>query len=152
MNYRIINSNRILFKLFPVIISIFLSSSVMAQPGGGGINGTGIDCGQTDGFSLGNNGFVGSDPTTATGSCGQCCYLGSDLDGDGDLDLVEGKNNQANTVWFNDGSGLFAASGQDLGDSDTRAVALGDLDGDGDLDLVEVNYEQPTRIYLNLTE
>lgn len=35
----------------------------------------------------------------------------SDLDGDGDLDLVEGIYDQANRVWWNDGTGEFTDSG-----------------------------------------
>ncbi len=46
-----------------------------------------LNCGVSSGQSLSSNGFSGDDPTTATGSCGQCCYAGSDLDGDGDQDV-----------------------------------------------------------------
>ncbi|HSJ55908.1 MAG TPA: VCBS repeat-containing protein [Anaerolineae bacterium] len=56
-----------------------------------------------------------------------------DLDGDGDLDLVDGGPNR---VYLNDGAGLFAASHPIVAGGDTRSVALGDLDGDGDLDAV----------------
>lgn len=43
------------------------------------------------------SGFSGDDPTTATGSCGQCCYAGSDLDGDGDQDV---SFSVENSKWF----------------------------------------------------
>jgi predicted nucleotidyltransferase len=72
-----------------------------------------------------------------------------DVDGDGDLDIVEGNSGQPNQVWLNDGTGTFADSGQLLGSSDTTSVALGDVDGDGDLDIVEGNSGQPSRIWLN---
>ena len=63
-----------------------------------------------------------------------------DVDGDGDLDLVEGNSNdQAKRVYFNDGAGGFTDSGQTLRPNSTQSVTLGDVDGDGDLDLVTGN-------------
>jgi hypothetical protein len=66
-----------------------------------------------------------------------------DLDGDGDLDALVGNGHTDdtgwyNTVWFNDGSGRFTDSGQQLGEDfeSTASVVLIDLDGDGDLDAV----------------
>ncbi len=77
-------------------------------------------------------------------SVGNVWALGLDLgdiDGDGDLDafVTTHVRNAAEAgipdqVWINDGTGVFADSGQRLdGDADVD-VALGDLDGDGDLD------------------
>jgi hypothetical protein len=69
-----------------------------------------------------------------------------DLNGDGTLDvflangwmLVDGQrqNITQNEVWFNDGLGNFADSGQRLGDDKSFAVMLGDLNGDDFLDAV----------------
>jgi hypothetical protein len=60
-----------------------------------------------------------------------------DVDGDGDLDALVGTGlAQANVVWLNNGSGIFADSGQRLGYAASRAVALGDVNGDGSLDAV----------------
>ncbi|WPL11491.1 FG-GAP-like repeat-containing protein [Thiorhodovibrio litoralis] len=73
-----------------------------------------------------------------------------DVDGDGDLDVVQGNNGQETQVWLNDGSGGFgAAAGATLGSYNTLSVALGDVDGDGDLDVVQGNYFQETRVWLN---
>ena len=79
-----------------------------------------------------------------------------DMDGDGDPDLLLGNGNgQANRLFTNDGTGVFAEVSAALpAHADpTRAVALGDVDGDGDLDAligntVFGNYVD-NRLYLN---
>jgi hypothetical protein len=82
-----------------------------------------------------------------------------DLDGDGDLDAFMANGTTAgvgNTVWLNDGAGVFADSGLRLGASFSMGVALGDLDADGDLDAVVANtsfleeqIESPNEVWLN---
>jgi WD40 repeat protein len=63
-----------------------------------------------------------------------------DLDGDGDLDVFMAiASGHPNQVWFNDGTGLFTDSGQQLHSTLGHGVALGDLDGDGDLDALMAN-------------
>jgi len=69
-----------------------------------------------------------------------------DLNRDGTLDIFLAKgwvyvngqprSNTPNEVWFNDGLGNFADSGQRLGNSQSSAVMLSDLNGDGFLDAV----------------
>ena len=78
-----------------------------------------------------------------------------DVDGDGDLDIVlsnydELTGGQADTVWLNDGSGVFTDSGVAIGNGNSRDIALGDIDNDGDLDYFAANYpSQPNRVFLN---
>jgi hypothetical protein len=83
-----------------------------------------------------------------------------DLDGDGHLDAFFANNrsqlgngeetdrNQANTVWFNDGQGLFRMGEQVLGEAEGTSIVLGDLDGDGDLDAI-VGNQHEDEIWLN---
>lgn len=75
-----------------------------------------------------------------------------DVDGDGDLDLVQGSVKGTDKIFYNNGNGDFSG-GIGIGGiwSMTNSVALGDMDRDGDLDLV-VGTGQTTshqRLYLN---
>ncbi|MES0491256.1 MAG: FG-GAP-like repeat-containing protein [Leptospirales bacterium] len=71
-----------------------------------------------------------------------------DVDGDGDIDRVEGNWRQPNKVYLNDGTGIFIDSGQNLGTDLTTNIFLGDLDNDGDLDLVTGNSSN-SKVYIN---
>lgn len=63
-----------------------------------------------------------------------------DLDGDGDLDVIV-TGSQHQSVWMNDGTGLFTAHSTTptFGEGGGRAISLGDMDSDGDLDAVVTN-------------
>jgi hypothetical protein len=84
------------------------------------------------------------------GTAGSNAAALADLNGNGHLDafLANGRTmdmnanyrtNTPNTVWFNDGEGLFEDSGQQLGQAESTAVALGDLNGNGFVDAVVGN-------------
>jgi hypothetical protein len=80
-------------KLSRILITIIaigmllINSNISFAGGGGGITGTNVSCGLSSSQSLTANGFSGSNATSTAGSCGQCCYQGADLDGDGDADV-----------------------------------------------------------------
>ncbi len=67
------------------------------------------------------------------------CIFG-DLDGDLDLDMIEGHRDGNSKLYINEG-GIFTdeTSGNLPPDSNTYSYDLGDLDGDGDLDVVGAN-------------
>lgn len=74
-----------------------------------------------------------------------------DLDGDGDLDaLVVNYNEEAQTVWLNDGTGAFTAhpTMPGFGAGNSRGMALGDVDGNGTLDVLVGNSGMET-VWLN---
>lgn len=88
----------------------------------------------------GSGQFVDSGQVLSNSSTGGRTLAG-DIDGDGDVDVVEGLNG---TVWINDGNAVFTAgqvlsAGTSIGES-----SMGDLDGDGDLDVFGT-----TNIFLN---
>ncbi len=59
----------------------------------------------------------------------------ADLNGDNSPDAFIARSvGRADKIWWNDGSGSFSDSGQNLGSNSSTGVALGDLDGDGDID------------------
>ena len=85
-----------------------------------------------------------------------CVALG-DIDGDGDLDILEGNTSlsHVNHLFLNDGKGYFkdASSRLPYHHDVTRSLALCDVDFDGDLDIVVGNgdymHPQVDRLYLN---
>lgn len=66
----------------------------------------------------------------------------TDVDGDGDLDLIVTASGQPNSLLLNDGSGVFTDVSEDAGlrvSRASRSLTLADVDGDGDLDLYVTN-------------
>jgi hypothetical protein len=82
-----------------------------------------------------------------------------DLDGDGDLDVfvanyLTAENQPApNTVWLNNGAGVFTLHEHPLGMERSLSVALGDLNGNGALDAFIANggaYNEPNTVWFNM--
>jgi hypothetical protein len=74
-----------------------------------------------------------------------------DLDNDGDPDLFFLSTGKGSKIYFNDGSGQFKESGQNLGDVNLagQSVELFDFDLDGDLDAYVYYFGKPNKVYLN---
>jgi PKD repeat protein len=77
-----------------------------------------------------------------------------DYDSDGDLDLVETRDENKSIVYKNNGNNTFTeASSISLSTSKHGSVKWGDYDGDGDLDILlsgyDINYVPFTKIYKN---
>lgn len=75
----------------------------------------------------------------------------SDLDGDGDLDLVtnEHKGPRLETqLWENDGTGQFTKHLIDTGRENHLGTQLYDLNGDGDLDLIGAAWDHYQNMYI----
>lgn len=116
------------------------------------------DLGNRVWFNNGTGYFVDSGQYLGNGN-NYSVALG-DLDGDNDLDAYVAnrgpdQNGGPNSVWINNGSGIFTSNGQLLGNAESLKVKLGDLDGDGDLDAYVANdgptneIGAPDKVWLN---
>ena len=80
-----------------------------------------------------------------------------DVNGDGDLDIFVSNARGCNSLYLNNGAGVFTdVTSAHLPDEDglsSTAAALGDIDGDGDLDIFIANNlipgGQQNRLYIN---
>ena len=110
-----------------------------------------------------NNGNgIFTDSGQALGNSRSVSVALGDFNGDGHLDAMAGNVDGGggvgapNTVWTNDGNGIFTNSVQALGDSNSISVALGDLDGDGELDAMVGNllgvYSGANTVWINVIQ
>ncbi len=75
----------------------------------------------------------------------------SDIDNDGDLDLVGEKDGIGSHLYseFNDGSGNFGGGSIITFIEPLQEIKLGDFDNDGDLDIATINYGQGLKFSIN---
>ncbi|AKG53595.1 hypothetical protein DGWBC_0932 [Dehalogenimonas sp. WBC-2] len=100
-------------------------------------------------FNSGNASFTNSGQSIG-GSIWSTDTALSDFDGDGDLDAftTNGVLVNTNKLWLNNGSGVFSATTQSLGNTNSTGVALGDFNGDGYIDVFVTNTTS-NEIWLN---
>jgi hypothetical protein len=79
-------------------------------------------------------GSFGSPNVYECGSGGQVDF--GDMDGDGDLDMLQGNHSNDIRVYANNGAGSFTTSWELEHTMGLHGAAFGDFNGDGDLDIV----------------
>ena len=108
-------------------------------------------------LGTGQGAFAGTGQSL--GQVGSQAVAMADLNGDGTPDAflansswMDASGNYQrgapNTVWFNDGQGLFTESGQRLGNAESHAITLGDVNSDGFIDAV-VGNRGPDEVWFN---
>jgi len=89
----------------------------------------------------GNNEFTASELPDNGDNVNGMSIICSDVDGDGDLDVVVGYVYKPNQILFNDGSGSFNIFDLEDGPVWTNQVIAADMNGDGKVDIIMANNE-----------
>ncbi|CAN5296849.1 hypothetical protein BH24PSE2_BH24PSE2_12990 [soil metagenome] len=101
---------------------------------------------------LGNGDGTFTEASTLSTVTATSVVAAGDLDGDGNLDIVESSRSTENLYYAGNGDGTFAA-GQPIGPEieASASIELADMDGDGALDAVIANADnaQVNRVYPN---
>jgi len=72
-----------------------------------------------------------------------------DMDNDGDLDIVIGRDNAVDWTYLNNGSGTFTLNATGTLAEQTTDIAFADLNDDGTLDYVSAGYGAMNRVFIN---
>ncbi len=97
---------------------------------------------RNSGGGVGATTFTSS--TIANDAMQAFCVEASDLDGDGDQDVLSASFADNRVAWYeNDGNGVFSAARDITTKAEGVSIATAaDLDGDGDLDVASASYRQ----------
>jgi len=68
-----------------------------------------------------------------------------DIDGDNDLDILT-----CNSVWLNDGKGIFQEAAKVIQPGGCSRISLGDIDLDSDLDVFVASHKSTSELWINL--
>jgi hypothetical protein len=87
------------------------------------------------------SGMFGSQQVITTAAEDACSVYATDLDGDGDADVLSASSWDNKIAWYeNDGSGVFGPQQVIAIAQDTQSVYAVDLDGDGDADVLSASW------------
>ncbi len=104
--------------------------------------GLGVCLGWTPGAAQGAGGFGGQNVISTAAGFAECVFA-TDLDGDGDRDVVSASSNDNKIAWYENLNGLGTFGAQKVistAASYATSVYATDLDGDGDADVLSASW------------